>query len=90
VEVAILEAEAVLGTKVDVPTLVGDTLTVKVPPGTSSGAKLRMKGKGVAGGDQFLVFKVVVPAKPDDATKALMEEYAKLNPADPRASVPWL
>jgi DnaJ-class molecular chaperone len=90
VEVPISAAEAVLGTKVDVPTLVGDTLTVKVPPGTSSGAKLRMKGKGVAGGDQFLVFKVVVPAKPDDATKALMEEYAKLNPADPRASVPWL
>lgn len=89
VEVPISAAEAVLGTKVDVPTLTGDTLTVKVPPGTSSGAKLRMKGKGVAGGDQFLVFKVVVPAKPDDATKAIMEEYAKLNPADPRANVPW-
>jgi DnaJ-class molecular chaperone len=89
VEVPISAAEAVLGAKVDVPTLSGDTLTVKVPAGTSSGARVRLKGKGIAGGDQYLVMKVVVPAKPDDATKALMEEYAKLNPQDVRAGVPW-
>ncbi len=88
-EVPISAAEAILGGKVDVPTLNGDTLTVKVPAGTSSGARVRLKGKGIAGGDQFLVFKIVVPAKPDDATKALMEEYAKLNTTDPRANAGW-
>lgn len=88
-EVPISAAEAILGGKVDVPTLNGDTLTVKVPAGTSSGARVRLKGKGIAGGDQFLVFKVVVPAKPDDATKGLMEEYAKLNVTDPRANAGW-
>ena len=36
----------------------GERLAVKVPPGTSSGAKLRLRGKGVDGGDQYLVFKV--------------------------------
>lgn len=88
-DVPITAAEAILGGKVDVPTLNGDTLTVKVPAGTSSSARVRLKGKGVAGGDQFLVFKIVVPAKPDDATKALMEEYAKLNTTDPRANAGW-
>lgn len=88
-EVPISAAEAILGAKVDVPTLNGDTLTVKVPAGTSSGGRVRLKGKGIAGGDQFLVFKIVVPAKPDDATKKLMEEYARLNTADPRANAGW-
>src|ERR1700677_2904229 len=41
-------SEAVLGGKIDVPTLDGTVLTVKVPPGTSSGARLRLRGKGIA------------------------------------------
>jgi curved DNA-binding protein len=45
-------AEAVLGAKIDVPTLDGAKLTVKIPAGTSSGARLRLRGKGVKGGDQ--------------------------------------
>jgi curved DNA-binding protein len=89
VEVPISVAEAILGGKVDVPTLTGDTLTVKVPPGTSSGARVRLKGKGVAGGDQMLVMKIVVPPKPDDALKELMQEYQSVNTHDPRANVPW-
>lgn len=89
VEVPISPAEAILGGKVDVPTLDGGELTVKVPPGTSSGARVRLKGKGIAGGDQYLVMKIVVPAKPDDATKKLMEEYAAHNTHDPRANVGW-
>ena len=42
-----------LGTKIDVPTLDGTRLTVKVPAGASSGARLRLRGRGVAGGDQY-------------------------------------
>ena len=82
--------EAVLGAKVEVPTLDGTRLEVKVPPGTSGGAKLRLRGKGVKGGDQYLVFKVVVPSgEVDEASRKLIEEFAKKNPQLPRDSVPW-
>ena len=82
-------AEAVLGGAVEVPTVAGDRLTVKVPPGTSSGARVRMRGKGIAGGDQYLVFQVAVPKKIDDESRRLMEEFARRNPQDPRANVDW-
>ena len=82
--------EAVLGAKVDVPTLDGTKLTVTVPPGTSGGKKLRLRGKGIAGGDQYLVFRVDVPAgKVDDRSRELIEEFAKLNPQNVRANAPW-
>jgi len=89
VEIPLGIAEAMLGAKVDVPTLEGDTLTVKVPAGTSSGGRLRLRGKGIAGGDQYLQFKIVVPTKLDDRSKELIEEFAVLNPADVRANAEW-
>lgn len=89
VEVPISVPEAVLGCKVDVPTLAGDTLTVKVPPGTSSGARIRLKGKGVRDGNQILVIKIVSPTKIDEKAQELMAEFAKLAPQDVRADVPW-
>jgi DnaJ-class molecular chaperone len=89
-DVPVSIAEAVLGAKVDVPTLDGTKLTVTVPPGTSGGRKLRLRGKGIAGGDQYLVFKVEVPAGPvDDESRKLIEEFAKRNPQSVRANSPW-
>lgn len=81
--------EAILGTKVDVPTLDGTHLTVKVPPGTSSGARLRLRGKGIAGGDQLIEIKIVVPKPADERSRELIEEFARLNPQNPRANLPW-
>ena len=90
IDVPISIPEAVLGGKVEVPTVAGKRVTVKVPPGTSSGSRIRLPGMGVAGGDQYLVMKVVVPkGKPDDRTKELLEEYATLHPDDVRIDVPW-
>lgn len=89
VEVPISVSEAVLGAKVDVPTLDGTKLTVKVPPGTSSGARLRLKGKGIKGGDQYIEIKVVAPAAKDDRSRQIIEEFARLNPLNPRAGLPW-
>ena len=57
-EVPLSLSEAVLGTRVEVPTLAGERLTVKVPPGASSGSRLRLRGKGIDGGDQFIEIKV--------------------------------
>jgi curved DNA-binding protein len=89
-DVPISLAEAILGAKVEVPTVAGERLEVKVRPGTSGGAKLRLRGKGVNGGDQYLVFKVVVPAgEVDEPSRKLIEEFAKRNPLDARANVPW-
>jgi len=89
-DVPISLSEAVTGTKVEVPTVTGERLEVKVRPGTSSGAKLRLRGKGINGGDQYLVFKVVVPAgEVDEKSRELIQEFAKLNPLNARANVPW-
>ena len=90
IDVPIGIPEAVLGGKVEVPTVAGKRVTFKVPPGTSSGSRVRLPGMGVAGGDQYLVMKVVVPkGKPDDRTREIMEEYARLHPDDVRIDVAW-
>ncbi len=88
-ELPLALAEALLGTKVDVPTLAGERLTVKVPPGASSGSRLRLRGKGIDGGDQFIEIKVLVPAPKDERSRELIEEFARLNPQNPaqRAAV---
>lgn len=89
-EVPLSLAEAVLGATVDVPTLDGTKLSVKIPTGASSGTRLRLRGKGIAGGDQFIEIKVVVPAAKDEKSKDLIEQFAKLNPQNPRAEPPWI
>ena len=52
--------EAILGAKVTVPTISGK-VAVNIPPYATSGEKLRLKGKGVKGGDQIMTLKVVMP-----------------------------
>jgi DnaJ-class molecular chaperone len=79
----------VLGTRVEVPTLEGNQVTVKIPPGTSSGARLRLRGLGIAGGDQFIEVKVAVPAPADERSRQLIEEFSRLNPQNPRSGLTW-
>jgi DnaJ-class molecular chaperone len=88
-EVPVSVPEAVLGTRVEVPTLDGARLMVKVPPGTSSGSRLRLRGKGIKGGDQYIEIKIVASAARDDRSRELMEEFTRLNPQQPRAELPW-
>jgi len=79
-------AEAVLGRTVKTPTL-GGTVELKIPPGSSSGRKLRLKGRGLPGskpGDQIVELKIVVPGQPDAATRALYEELEKTDRQNPR------
>jgi curved DNA-binding protein len=89
VTVPVTLGEAVLGAKIDVPTVKGSKLSVKVPPGTSSGARLRLRGFGIGGGDQYLEFKIVVPPTLDEKSHKLIEEFARLNPQEPRTGPPW-
>ncbi len=82
-------AEAALGTKVDIPTPSGKRGTVKVPPGTSTGRRIRLKGQGLAGGDLYLEVQVIVPATLDEKSRELLEEFARRNPQNPRTGPPW-
>jgi curved DNA-binding protein len=88
-EVPLSLEEAVLGARIEVPTLDNERLTVKIPPGTSSGKRLRLKGKGIAGGDEYIEVKVMVPAPHDARSRELLEEFSRLNPQRPREGLPW-
>ena len=82
-------AEAALGTRVEVPTIDGQRLTVKIPGGASSGSRLRLRGKGIAGGDQYIEVKVIVPKVEDGRGRELVEELGRLHPQSPRAGLEW-
>jgi DnaJ-class molecular chaperone len=75
---------AVLGGKAQVQTLEGTTVTLSIPPGSSSGRKLRLKEKGAmqAGGkprgDLYAVVSVQVPSEISPEARELMEKFAKL------------
>jgi curved DNA-binding protein len=88
-EVPVTVAEATLGARVDVPLTGGGQGTVKVPAGTSSGARLRLRGQGIAGGDQYVEIKIVTPSPLDARSRELIEEFASRNPQDPRAALGW-
>jgi len=93
VEVPISISEAGLGAKVPVPTIDGMT-TVTVPPGTSGGQKLRLKGKGVGTvgsqrGDQYVVIRVVAPKVISERGRQLLESFNDSEKFDARANAPW-
>ena len=84
--------EAVLGGRVEVPTLAG-RVTITVPPGSGGGQKLRIKGQGIRRGeevgDQLCVLRVAVPKGLADDDRAAVERLRDRYPVDARASVPW-
>jgi curved DNA-binding protein len=77
--------EAALGAEISVPTLTGP-VKIKISPGTQSGQKLRVRGRGLPpSGDLIVVTKIVVPTKISDAEKKLWEQLkreSKFNPRD--------
>ena len=90
VTIPVTVPEAALGSKIEVPTIDGRA-QLKIPPGTQSGQKLRMRGKGVPSathegvrGDQIVTVEMVVPQLRDERSKEILREFAKLNPEDPR------
>ncbi|MBI2370902.1 MAG: molecular chaperone DnaJ [Deltaproteobacteria bacterium] len=81
--------EAALGARVEVPTVDGP-ITMTVPPGTQSGQKFRLAGRGVrrpkggAVGDQIVTARILLPRRLDARSEELLREFARLNPYDPR------
>ena len=93
VTVPVSISEAALGAKIEVPTIDGRA-QLKIPPGTQSEQKLRMREKGVPSatkdgirGDEIVEVKIDVPHLRDERSKELMRELAKLNSEDPRAEL---
>jgi DnaJ-class molecular chaperone len=93
VRVPISLAEAIGGAKIDVPSPHG-TITLTVPPGTSSGGKLRVKGQGVKGsngeaGDLFAEVMVVVPKDLSADERQQILDVLEKHPQNPRAELRW-
>ncbi len=92
IRVPVTVTEAGLGAKIEVPTIDGRAL-LKIPPGTASGQKFRMREKGVLNsrkntrGDQIVEVVVQPPRVRDERTKEILRELAQLNPEDPRENI---
>jgi curved DNA-binding protein len=88
IEVPLAPWEAALGAEVEVPTLEG-RVTMKVPPGSKAGQKLRLAGKGLpkpggGAGDLYAVLSIAVPATLTDSERKLYEELRQTSRFDPR------
>ncbi len=91
--VPITVTEAAMGAKIEVPTIDGRAL-LRIPPGTDSGQKFRLREKGVqsaraAGhrGDLYVEVQVVVPRPVDERVRELLRKLNELSPEDPRGGL---
>jgi molecular chaperone DnaJ len=92
VTVPVTFTEAALGATIEVPTLGGDPVKLRVAPGTPSGRVLRVKGRGVASskgtGDLLAEVQVAVPAHLDDRAREALERFHELEPKEnPRSDL---
>ncbi|MDQ1124145.1 DnaJ C-terminal domain-containing protein [Microbacterium trichothecenolyticum] len=92
VTVPVTFTEAALGATIEVPTLGGDPVRLRVAPGTPSGRVLRVKGRGIqsskGSGDLLAEVQVAVPAHLDDAAREALERFHELEPKEnPRADL---
>jgi molecular chaperone DnaJ len=104
ITVPVTAMEAALGARIEVPTIdapknggeghQGGRAQLKIPPGTQTGQKLRMREKGAPSatregqrGDQIVEIRIVVPKVQDERSKEILRELQKLNPEDPRADL---
>lgn len=93
VTVPITVPEAALGAKIEVPTVSGKA-QLKIPPGTESGQKFRLREKGFPSlrnaemrGDQFVEAKIVLPRILSEETKEILRNFEKANPESPRKAM---
>ncbi|MGW8482826.1 DnaJ C-terminal domain-containing protein [Microbacterium sp. NPDC055903] len=92
VTVPVTFTEAALGATIEVPTLGGDVVKLRVAPGTPSGRVLRVKGRGISNskgtGDLLAELQVAVPSHLDEAARAALEAFQAAEPKEnPRADL---
>jgi molecular chaperone DnaJ len=93
VTVPVTVPEAALGAKIEVPTVTGKA-QLRIAPGTQSGQKFRLRGRGAPSlrdpnvhGDQFVEVQVVLPKVISEETKELLRKYAQMNDENPRVGM---
>ena len=93
VTVPITVPEAALGAKIEVPTVQGKA-QLRIPPGTQSGQKFRLRRRGAPSlrdpsvhGDQFVEVQVVLPRVISEETKDLLRKYSQMNTENPRVAM---
>ena len=69
-------SEAIGGASVDIPMPMGGKIRFPLPPGTGNGQRLRLRGKGVDGGDLYLIVRPVIPKAGDEEARAKAVELA--------------
>ena len=92
VTVPVTFAEAALGGDIDVPTLEGQRVTLRLKPGTPSGSRHRVRNKGISTakhtGDLIVTVEVQVPTELNDEQRAAIEQLAAATTVNPRSSLP--
>jgi len=88
-DLPITPAEAALGASIQVPTMSGP-VTLRIPPGTTSGRKMRLRGKGLpkahdGHGDLYAMTQIVLPSELSEREKALYQQLAQASTYDPRS-----
>lgn len=78
--------ETILGASIEVPTIRGP-VRVAIAPNSANGARLRLKGRGIAGGHQFVELVVTMPPKPEPELSAFLRTWQPEHPFDPRADL---
>lgn len=92
IKIPVTFTEAVLGAKIEIPTMIGKTL-LKIPPNTRSGQFFRLKGKGMPSliggnpGDLLVEIYIFIPEIVDEKSKELLREFERLNRDDPRTKM---
>jgi len=87
-EMPITFVQASLGDEIEVPALNGK-VKLKIPAGTQTGKKFRLKGKGIPNvrgygvGDQYIIVRIITPTKLSDKQKQLLREFAELSGSSP-------
>ena len=91
--VPITVPEAALGAKIEVPTVNGKA-QLRIPPGTQSGQKFRLRDRGAPSlrdanvhGDQFVEVHVTLPKVISEETKDLLRKYGQINTENPRVTM---
>ena len=83
VTVPVTMNEAILGAKIDVPTIDGPVF-VTVPPYSQNGARLRLRGRGIAGADQYVELKPVLPPREEPELTEFLKTWKPRHPQEPR------
>ena len=78
--------EAVLGAALEVPTIKGK-VRLTIPPASGTGTRLRLRGRGVNGGHQYVVLRVVLPPGEEPELAAFLKTWEPRHAADPRAEL---